>query len=164
MTQRVKRNELSSDRIEKLESLAGWAWDAVAYRWEEGYSRLQAFVRNEGNARVPNRLKTTDGYELGLWVSRQRRRAEKNKLSGNQLARLESLSGWAWNLKTYHWEEGYACLESFAKNEGHARVPRGQKAENGFNLGNWVRTQKQKKEQLPEDRAARLESLPGWEW
>ena len=48
--------------------LPGWAWDASADRWEEGFSRLLHNVERNGDARVPYSY-TDDGYRLGLWVS-----------------------------------------------------------------------------------------------
>ena len=56
----------------RLESLEGWIWDIAEFKWEEGFSYLQAFVEKEGHARVPQNFKTKDGHNLRSWIHHQR--------------------------------------------------------------------------------------------
>ncbi len=93
------KNFLSPDRVEKLESLPGWSWDPLSEQWEEGFSQLEQYVAQHGNARVPAGSAgyvTSKGYKLGIWISGQRASRSKNQLSPDRIERLESLPDWVW--------------------------------------------------------------------
>ena len=102
-----------------------------------------------------------NGYTIGQWVTKQR--AKRNHLSPEQKKRLEALPGWVWNAKVAAWEEGLAHLEAFATDQGHAR-PVAALIYNDYRLGQWVTTQRNRRETLTEGRRERLEALPGWTW
>ena len=59
---------LEADRERRLQDLPGWTWDPFADQWEEGFRRLQDYVKRHGDARVPQSY-TVDGYRLGTWVN-----------------------------------------------------------------------------------------------
>jgi hypothetical protein len=92
---------LMADRAALLEAfvVSGWTWAARADQWEKGFAHLEAFVADTGDARVPAKFKTADGYPLGAWVSKQRRRRSAGELGAERVARLEALDGWAWRAK-----------------------------------------------------------------
>ena len=62
------------------------------------------------------------------------------------------------------WEEGFSRLKQFSEREGHCRVPRSYKTEEGYRLGAWVNTQRNDKDSMRPDRRQRLEALSGWDW
>jgi hypothetical protein len=159
---RAERGKLSKSKITKLGALPGWVWDILKFQWEQGFEHLQAFVKQEQSSRVSNRYVTSDGYKLGSWVSVQRRNRER--LSGEQRARLESLPGWAWDLSNALWEEGFRHLDAFAKQKGHVRVALRYKTADGYALGNWVSKQRAAKDSLSPEQIFKLEALPGWVW
>jgi hypothetical protein len=132
-------------------------------RWEEGFSRLKHFSEREGHCRVPQSYKTEEGYRLGAWVNVQRR-TNKKGLDRGRRQRLEALLGWDWNPILSRWEEGFSRLKHFSEREGHCRVPRSYKTEEGYRLGAWVNTQRIDKDSMRPDRRQRLEALGGWSW
>jgi hypothetical protein len=71
-----------------------------------------------------------------------------------------------WNTRDAAWEEAYDRLLRFAEREGHGRVPKAYRDEDGFGLGSWVDAQRQfsKRGGLSADRADRLEAVRGWVW
>ena len=51
---RHRKGTLEPDRIQRLQELPGWTWDVRADKWDEGFSRLQEYVKQHGDARVPS--------------------------------------------------------------------------------------------------------------
>ena len=150
--------------LARLEALPGWVWNPLDANWEAGFSHLERFATREGHTRVPASC-VEDGYRLGQWVKTQRVTYRAGRLSGERAARLEALPGWNWDPFDTDWENGFSHLEWFATREGHTRVP-ASCVEGGYRLGQWARVQRRvyRKGQLPGERAARLEALPGWNW
>ena len=66
-----------------------------------------------------------------------------------------------WNAREAKWEEMFALLQDYLKQNGDTRVP----AKAGP-LGRWVAHQRElyRKSGLDSDLARRLEELSGWEW
>jgi len=140
--------------------LPGWVWNISEFHWEEGFSSLQRFTASEGHAR-PRSSHKENGNNLGSWVVKQR--SFRDKLTSDQVFRLEALPGWTWDTNEFRWEEGFSALQRFTASEGHARPPKGHK-EKGYNLGSWVKVQRGSRDKLTPERIARLDALPGWTW
>ena len=156
-TQRSSKDNLSEDRINRLNAL-GFSWDPIAEQWEQSFSLLWKFHKIHGHCRVPAGFKV-EGINLGTWVGSQRHL--KSQLTPDRLEQLNSL-GFSWDPTNELWERGFLALKSFSKREGHCKVPV-QHEENGFNLGSWSCTQRNKKGVLTQERLKRLESL-GFTW
>ncbi|MGU3650301.1 Helicase associated domain protein [Mycolicibacterium sp. A43C] len=165
-TQRVNRirGTLDEGRSIRLEKLPGWTWDAKADKWEEGFTRLRQFAKENGSARTVATLKV-DGFSLGAWVVTQRGDFAKGVLSDDRKRRLEGLTDWTWDPFADQWEEGFHRLNDYVLATGNARVPVAYTA-SGFPLGKWVDKQRinHRKGVLDSDRENRLDSLPGWAW
>jgi Helicase associated domain len=84
-------------------------------------------------------------------------------MESDRRQRLEALPGWSWDPNLERWEEGFAKLVQFSKQNGHSQVPVGYGSDDGYRLGIWVQTQRYS-ESLDRERRKRLEALPGWSW
>jgi superfamily II DNA or RNA helicase len=158
--------QLSEERINRLESLPGWVWDAYKEKWETGLAALMEYVRVHGDAKVPMKYVTPQGFGLGGWISTARRKKSKNQISLDRISRLEAIPGWSWSVLEESWEDGFRMLEEFVAERGDARVPTTYVAPNGYKLGDWVDRQRgmQLGQRLDLSRATRLSGLPGWSW
>ena len=83
-------------------------------------------------------------------------------LKSNDMTRmLTALMGgkyWSWRVVGIT----PAALEKFKTREGHCRVPKGY-VEGGYKFGTWVKTQREKKDNIPSERRQQLDDI-GFEW
>ena len=94
-----KNGQLSSDRIQQLESVEGWIWDPIEWGFQEGMKKLKKYVKKNHHARVPDGYTDESGFNLGYWVARQRKDYKKGKLSSDRIQQLETVDGWIWDAR-----------------------------------------------------------------
>ena len=161
-SQRKKRDSLTKERIQKLENTKGWSWNPIEELWEEGLSKFQDYVIQNGHGRVPRSYQAMDGYNLAAWVGTQR--WKRDGMPVERRNRLENTAGWTWDPTQDAWEIGYEHLTKFVSINGHSRVQQRFVDENGFKLGSWVGSQRMNKEKMPPELKKRLENTAGWSW
>jgi hypothetical protein len=139
--------------------------DIPADQWEEGFHQLLRYVERHGHTRVP-RTYTFHGFKLGHWVNNQRNFHADGRLEAHRERRLQEVPCWAWDTRAAQWEEAFSQLLHYVDLNGDARVLRSYTTEDGYKLGEWVITQRnrQAKGTLDAHRERRLEDLPGWTW
>jgi hypothetical protein len=167
--QRVRREQMPPERRVRLEKLSGWSWGKVRRKigtrvdaWESAFGHLSEYVAVNGNCLVPSAYVLSDGYKLGSWVTNQRQLF--GKMPPERQARLEALSGWAWDQHEVSWQVGFLRLSEYAGVNGNCLVPSDYVLPDGYKLGSWVRVQRMLLEKMPPERRERLEALSGWAW
>ena len=132
--------------------------------WEFWYGLLQRYVAENGTAQV-NKDYELDGHCLGGWCVNQRARAKRGELTADQVNRLDSLPGWAWDRHDSRWEAGFQQLLEYVDKNGHALIS-SKEVFKGYHLGAWVAIQRRdsRSGKLSEERCERLASVPGWVW
>jgi hypothetical protein len=160
------KNILDKDRIKKLESIKVWGWDLLTLQWYEGYSYLKKFADKEGHTKIPKEYKVRGRFNLSLWTEDNQKSYHKNKLTTEQVSKLESIEGWSWNPVPKFWHEGYSYLKEFIKQEGHAKIPATFKTNDGFCLGRWVKKQIKSFQQnkINDEVKEKLNAIDGWSW
>lgn len=127
--------------------------------WERGFEELRAYVGERGDARVPANYVTATDFPLGAWVRGNRH--NQGRLTAEQVAKLESQSGWAWNLHDAAWWDAYERLCAYIGQHGHACMPRRYRCADGFALDQWASVQRADfaAGRMPADRQAALRAL-----
>ena len=87
-----RKNKLSQERIEKLESI-GFTWSTASADWHERFQLLKAFKERHGHTDVP-----FEG-ELGWWVHSQRQTKRKGRIIPDRKRLLDSI-GFNWDSTT----------------------------------------------------------------
>jgi len=160
--QRTNKESMCPHHHQRLDALPGWYWAPISTQWEESFVRLKHFSERTGHSQVPRSYETAEGFRLGDWVDGQRR--NKDFMQPDRRKRLEALPGWNWDPFSVRWEENFSRLKQFLQREGHCRVTRSYKTDDGYELGVWVSNQRARSDSMDADRRRRLEQLPGWLW
>ena len=153
--------ELSSERKKLLQSLPSWSFDQRDQRWRAAYDRLVEFVTKTGSAKVPAKYIVDEAFDLGRWVGHMKKSFDS--LEQEKKTLLERLPGWSTNYRQDRWNYAYSRLVEFASNEGHSNPTQNYETADGFNLGAWVRKQRNDRT-LDRERVQQLELLRGWSW
>ncbi len=135
--------------------------------WDTYYRAAHSYYRESGNLRIPKRYVTEEGLNLGSWLQTQRK-VYAGKAPGNltedKINKLNAI-GMVWNIRSDSWEEGYAELLSYYKENGHVDVKARYVSESGFPLGKWVSNlrgsikKKGVEQVLTKEQQSRLEQL-----
>jgi superfamily II DNA or RNA helicase len=158
-----KKNQLSPERVVRLEALPGWVWDTVEANWEEAFALLETYVAREGHPGVPQDHRES-GFGLGVWVNKQRGKYREGRMPPNKATRLSSLEGWEWGPGGAWWPAGIEALKQFFSEHGHTRVPRTYVSDDGLKLGVWVGNRRRRRNNLSAEQQEALEGFPDWVW
>jgi len=65
---------------------------------------------------------------------------------------------------TESWMFWYGLLKNYLEENGHCNVKHGHITKNGYKLGSWVISQRQRKRGLTSKKIELLNKIPGWSW
>lgn len=109
-----------------------------------------------------------DGRDLGTWVNTQRTAHARGELSADRAtAIIEQIPNWTWDAHHEKFAAHIDALTNWATTHGKALPPATYRdPDTGFHLGVWALRQRQlhRRGELPADRIAALEAIPGWTW
>ena len=80
-----------------------WDLDGESYHqnlhkdsFENGLKQLDKYFKKENHVRVPFKYIDSEGFNLGRWVSYQRKRFRSGQLSNERINLLQHYKGWEW--------------------------------------------------------------------
>ena len=86
-----KKGSLESWKKDRLEE-AGVCWESASeLAFEKGCKALEEYFRERQGAGIPKGYVAPDGYRLGGWVYRQKKKKRDGKLTGEQEEKLTRL-------------------------------------------------------------------------
>jgi hypothetical protein len=165
-----------ADRIEWLEVLPKWTWNAKEYAWHAFKSEMTEYVQINKSALVRARyVNPVSGYQLGsrLHGVRQGEFWKGHPEEADRIEWLESLPKWAWNgkdaLRMVKWFEFQDEMNEYVKINKSALVHTDYvNPVSGYPLGQRLNSLRQgqlwKGYPNEDDRKEWLESLPNWAW
>lgn len=161
-----RKQELSKEKVEKLDNLSTWSWDPAEEDLEKYISAIKIYSDKFGNSRVPISYKYNDLF-LGKWVSHKRNKYSLGKLPKEQVELLErTFHDWSWSPFKDNWDRNILLLQKFIEINGHARVPV-EYILDGIKIGSWVQNVKSnfKSGKLSSEQIKTFEeSHPTWTW
>ncbi|MCX6131327.1 MAG: helicase associated domain-containing protein, partial [Proteobacteria bacterium] len=168
--QKRKKNLLSHDQIQLLDSL-GFIWyQRRRGRWEDRFDEVVEFKAKSGHCDIP--LNYPVNPKLGQFVNSMRTRRKNGSLSADRIAKLDAIGfNWVSSRKilvggegiTEEWQVAFDNLLEYYKAHGNCSVPNTW-SENP-KLGRWVRYQRYLKKQnkLHPKRQEKLDEI-GFNW
>lgn len=132
----------------------------LSHNWDERFGELVAYKAKFGDCNVIQGWLSNPG--LAGWVSEQRRRKAKGKLSKERVDRLSEIC-FDWNPLESVWGEGFQALVRYKAKYGDCNVP--LIWPNNLDLGVWVSLQRKSKiaGKISKERINRL-TMIGFDW
>ncbi len=153
-----KNGSMSEERKTRLFSIGFNAESVNARSWMKYYAEAEKYKNDHGDLCIGADYVTESGLKLGIWISGQRYSFNLGKLPKKRVELLDKL-GMDWQRFDAKWLLGFSHLEEYVKEHKTTKVPMAYVTKDGFNLGNWVSTQRTRKAKLSEEKITKLESL-----
>jgi len=110
--QRAKKNELIEERIKLLDEL-NFSWDPKRDAWEFGYNIYKSYI-SCFKIKDLNTKTIFDGYNLGHWISLNRRNYKSGRTEDYQIEKLNKLN-FDWDPLETVWFQSYEILIDYGK-------------------------------------------------
>ena len=143
--------------------------ESLSSSWEHYFSEASIYYAEHGNLNVPKLYTTPGGLSLRVWLITQRRVREgqiQGNLTQQQIARLNRIVMYWGNRNDRQWNEGYQEAKRYFDAHGNLNVPADYVSPCGYNLGNWVKRQRNTRQNpekscavLTEERIAKLDAI-----
>ncbi len=175
MNRRIADGTAPQEVESRLRAIPGWSIDVVSVpahtkrdqaRWLESFDRLrQMEALGVDIASIHTQATQADGFQIGFWITDQRRRYRMGRLAKERIELLETLSTWRWAVRDDLFWRGVEAAREFNAKHGHIRVPRGY-TEGGFDLSFWIDKQRRKfhRGKLLPNQVQALSEIEGWNW
>jgi len=155
---------LSVERIALLDTIPGWVWDQRQDLWDESFGATKTYMIEHGISPRANDLNYIV-KSLGVWCGRQHMAKNRNALSVERIALLDTIPGWVWDQYQDAWDEAFEATKAYM--DRHGKEPRQRDDDPAVkSLGIWCQNKRKDKRRgvLSAERIALLESIPGWSW
>ena len=131
-------------------------------KWQESLDASVDYQEEHPDVLITQKTKY-HGLNLGKWISNQRTAKNRGTLSAERIKRLEE-AGIVWDAREEAWQAGYRAFVAYKEEHGDVPIPAKAKY-NGYNLGEWVHTQRGTYEQgtLSVERIEQLDDV-GFVW
>lgn len=158
-----KHNKLTERQISELNKVPYWYWKKEKSNFDDTLKLLKDYV-NE-NHKIPSTDDKIKNYKmLGSWCANIRQKYKLNKLTQNEIDKLNQITGWFWK-KEDNFNEKVQQLKEYVNK--YNKLPSShEKNDQHRVLGKWCQRQRYnyRKGNLSKKRIHNLESVSGWYW
>jgi len=130
--------------------------------WDEWYEIALKYCEEKNNLFITDDYVTEDGYELGLWLKKQREAYRREELTEEQINKLNNLFILWNNYRICNsWNDYYLQCKKYYELYNDLIIPRGFRNEKGYDIGEWLYKQRDKyiKQELSEVQISKLEKI-----
>ncbi|MBR1383580.1 MAG: helicase associated domain-containing protein, partial [Ruminococcus sp.] len=132
---------LTEDKITRLDMLDFRWGDKSEMQWNDGFKALCNHYRQYKSFKVPADYISPTGVRLQSWISTQRAKYRKGKLSDVQIKKLESI-GFEFEVFSF-WEDRFQLAKAYYDEHGDLDMLAKYEVD-GFQLRYWLNKQKKK--------------------
>ena len=153
-------NRLTPEQRALLDT-EGFIWNAstTGLWWPEFIEHFRAYKAENGHSRVPREHVCSDGFKLGMTVTRVR--SGVNRATPEQRAVLDA-EGFPWTARDW-WPEFIEHFRVFKAEFGHTRVPLSYVCSDGYKLGSKVSGVRSGNNNITDEQRAALDT-EGFIW
>ncbi|MEU6347605.1 Helicase associated domain protein [Streptomyces sp. NPDC046977] len=108
--------------------------------WRRGLQAALTYHGDHQDLHVPYGHRTSDGFPLGVWITRQRQAHTRGHLNTERVKQLDEL-GMIWNHADIAFTEGLAAARGWAAEHGHLLAPTDATWQ-GHPIGQWLKNQR----------------------
>lgn len=159
-------------QIQNCRDLFKQLHSSLSSGWDQHYAAAKEYYSEHGDLNIPKRYKTSDGLNLGSWISTQRN-VHAGRMYGilteQQITLLDRI-GMVWmNRREYNWNCRFQAAKEYFEKNGNLDIPAKYCTHDGINLGVWIsnlryaRRTGKKQHLLTNERIAQLDSI-GMTW
>ena len=136
-----RNNKLTEEQVARLNAI-GMRWQSKKdIVFDKGFEEAKKYSGKHGKADAPLNYVTSDGYKLGVFLSKCREKYAKGKLSEEQIKRLESINI-VWNKSRKNdWNDCFEKAKNYYETHGDLNVPP-KYIVDGLWLNKWLNEQK----------------------
>ena len=155
----IRSDYFTSER-EKLLEEVGIIWDNIDYIWESNYQAALDYYTEHGDLEVPKGY-IQNGVKLYNWLADLRKNYRNNKLTEEQVSRLNAI-GMRWqSKKDIVFDKGFEEAKKYSEKHGKADAPLNYLTPDGYKLGVFLSKCREKyaKGKLSEEQIKLLDSI-----
>ncbi|MCD7809773.1 MAG: Helicase associated domain protein, partial [Erysipelotrichaceae bacterium] len=122
------------DIFEKMDESLSASWDLM-------YNVAKDYYLKHGDLEVPKAYQSEEGYNLGLWISTQRRvynHTAKGSLSQERIDKLNAIGMRFDNVNDMQWHKYYTALKKYHDVHGDININSQYVSDDGLMLGRWL--------------------------
>ena len=155
----LKGMRLNHHKIQLLNDL-GMDWSPKDSLWNKMYELAKSYFVENKNLLIPDTYKTSQGVNLGRWISTQRNNYRKKILSKEKITALEKID-MIWDVNEYQWLKMYNLAQEYYNQNGNILIPDKYLTKDGVRLGIWMGHQRRafREKKLSQERVMLLEKI-----